>query len=487
MIIGNVIKTKSWKESLEYAKTRKCDVVALIRKTKKRKKYLNFTKPFVKFNIAVITKNSVPFIDNFKDLKNKKIGISQHNSLKQIIQDEYPNLNIVDSKNISDGINKVKNGELFGYIGNLLALEYVLITNFIEDIKVMNILDNISSPLSVGIRNDDNVLFGIFNKLIANIDSKTKEKILKKYREKIHEKEINHILILKISIVFLLITFISILFLMILHKKNKKLEHIQKEINTLNESLKTKIQQEISKNEKQQTIVLQEKKMADLGMMLSAISHQWRQPLAGLSILLGNIKQLKTMNSLDDKVLNQHLEYALSNTKYLNETMETFQNFYCPNKKARFFEIADAINETNLILEPYFKNSQIKIIIKKENDKNECFNFKNEFQQIILSLILNAKDALLNIDAKYEKNIIINIIKKETHYEIYIEDNGSGISPDISKDIFKSFKTTKGKNGTGNGLYISKLIAERKLMGNLKLISSKNPTKFLLTISEKIN
>lgn len=245
---------------------------------------------------------------------------------------------------------------------------------------------------------------------------------------------------------------------------------------------------EMNKKEKkeQEDILFQQKKMADLGEMIGAISHQWKQPLNSLSILLCNLLQFKQMNCLDEQTFNDNLKYAISSTKYLTNTIDTFRDFYLPHKKIQSFDILDAINNTLFILEPYFKNSNINISIEHKNEKYPCYNYKNEFQQIIANLMLNAKEVLQ--ENKSNKNMSIKIIIENgiNEYNISIIDNGTGIKSSIKDELFTPFKTTKGDKGTGSGLYISQLIARKKLLGDLTLTSNKNPTIFLLKMAKKL-
>lgn len=245
--------------------------------------------------------------------------------------------------------------------------------------------------------------------------------------------------------------------------------------------------EEYKKNEKEQeAIVFQQSKMADLGEMMGAISHQWRQPLNSVSILLGNLLQFKEMKCLDDETFKTNIEHALTNTHYLAKTIDTFLDFYRSDKKLESFDIVEAIKDTNFILEPYFKNSCINIEIVEDTVKYSCFNYKNEFQQIIASLLLNSRDALLESNSNEKMYIKISIKEKEFNYQISIEDNGIGIDLSIKEALFRPFKTTKGEKGTGTGLYLSKLIARKKLLGDLSLVSSQNPTVFKLSMLKNV-
>ncbi len=235
----------------------------------------------------------------------------------------------------------------------------------------------------------------------------------------------------------------------------------------------------------QEDILFQQAKMADLGEMIAAISHQWRQPLNSLSIMVGNLLQFKQIGRLSDEIFEENLKHSMINIHYLADTIETFRNFYKTSKKPETFDINRAIDEVFYILSPHFKNLGIKLEIKVlKAETLECLNYKNEFQQVIANLIHNSKDAIIECKECSKKiNIEIELIKD--NFYIKIKDYGVGINPKIRNNLFQSFITTKKQKGTGKGLYLSRLIVKKKLTGNLSIINYKNPTEFLLTIPLK--
>lgn len=246
-------------------------------------------------------------------------------------------------------------------------------------------------------------------------------------------------------------------------------------------------QRKLEEKEKEHhDLFIQQAKMADLGKMIGAVSHQWRQPLNANSIMLSNLLQFKQMGRLDDSIFEENINNMLTNINYLSSTIDTFQDFYKVHKNPQKFELKSTIEEMHLIIEPYCKNTGISIKIESEKENYPCTNFKNEFQQIIEILIINAKDSLVNMINPSEKTILFRIKETQTEYHIEIEDNGIGIQKNIKKELFKPFVTSKGKKGTGSGLYLSRLIAKEKLQGDLQIVSYKGPTTFLLSIKKKI-
>lgn len=249
-------------------------------------------------------------------------------------------------------------------------------------------------------------------------------------------------------------------------------------------SVRDVTEKENEKNEKkeQEDILFQQSKMADLGEMIAAVSHQWRQPLNSLSIMIGNVIHFKKKGKLSDDIFEDNLSYALSNIQYLADTVDTFRNFYKQNKEWQTFYIDNAIEEVSEILKAQFKASGINIVIEKEDYKDcICLNYKNEFQQIIANLFQNAKDAILEKKTAL-KEIKVHIKFLDNTYYIKISDYGNGIASQIQTKLFQPNQTTKKDIGTGKGLYISRLIARKKLKGDLNIKSFSNPTSFLITI-----
>lgn len=238
------------------------------------------------------------------------------------------------------------------------------------------------------------------------------------------------------------------------------------------------------KHEREYEILLfQQAKMAELGQMLSALCHQWTQPLNSLGIFLGNLIQLKKLNKLSDEIFYDNITRSLQNIDYMSNAMNLFKNFYKTQGEIEKFDIIKAINDTICVLFPT-KSISIKITLSKPKNSHICKNYINEFKQIIACLIQNSKQILQTDQNIVSKKIIININQNSQFFIIRIIDNGSGIKQEFLKYIFTPFKSTKGSSGLG--LYISKLIANKKCKGDLFVSRAKNPTIFTLLISKRI-
>jgi len=256
-----------------------------------------------------------------------------------------------------------------------------------------------------------------------------------------------------------------------------------KQLKDLNATLEQRVQEEIEKNKEKQKLLFWQSRMASLGQMLGNIAHQWRQPLTELNLTLFNMKKA---SKNEDNIKVDEL-YSESRNLILNmsNTIDDFTNFFNPQKEKKLFNIKDTINESLLILNKILEKENIKLnIIIKSN--TEVLGISNELSQVILNLVQNSKDAFItnNID---NRNIDILVkdenIENKNYIAIYIKDNALGISEDSIDKIFEPYFTTKHKSqGTGLGLFMSKMIVEKSLNGIIKHKNIDKGSVFTITI-----
>jgi signal transduction histidine kinase len=220
-----------------------------------------------------------------------------------------------------------------------------------------------------------------------------------------------------------------------------------------------------------QSMLLQQSRLASMGEMISIIAHQWRQPLNYLSFVFMHIK--RSCNK--DKETLETIKDANKQLQYMSQTIENFRNFYNPSKKRDNFSIESACRDTINIVAPTLHNIKINLDVKEDF----CvYGSANEFEQVILNLINNARDIL--VERKIKNPKIDIVIDKP---EISISDNGGGIAKEHIDKIFEPYFTTK-KNSDGIGLYIAKTVIEREMGGSLSVKVVGDRTTFVIKLKQ---
>jgi len=251
-------------------------------------------------------------------------------------------------------------------------------------------------------------------------------------------------------------------------KKTKELAESKAKLQYLNKNLKLTIKHEVNKNHEKDRLLFQQSKMASMGEMIGNIAHQWRQPIAVISMWANNIIADVDMDEIDNDNLRKYANNINIQTKHLSDTIDDFRNFFSPNKEKTTFFIKNSIDKTLNLLSASFNAHNIEIITNIE--KIEINSFENELTQSMLNILKNAKDVLTSFDIKDKRIIFINIYKKERVSIIEIFDNGGGIPENIIDKVFEPYFTTKHKSqGTGIGLYMTASIITKHLNGQINV------------------
>ena len=448
-----LISTVSWNQSLQYAKEKKCDILSLIMETPQRKTFLNFTKPYVKIPLVIATGINTTYIENFSLLKNKKIGIIRGYAYTEILKIKYPNIEFVDVENIEEGLTKLEREDVFGFIDSLTTLGYSIQKDYIGQLKIAGKFDE-NWNLSIGVRNDEIILKEILDKAIEDISTEQVQGIFNKWISINYEKSINYTFLIK-TLIFLIV-FILVIFLVYRQYLLKK----------LNNKLNDKIKEEMIKNEEKNRILIQQSRMASMGEMLENIAHQWRQPLSTISMATTGIEIRKEMGTLNDNDFSDSINHIKHSTQFLSETIDSFRNFFNQEKEQKTINIKTTIEKTLELLGVNLSKNDILFI--KDIEEHSINTLENELIQILMNIIINAKDALNNNEN--EKLILINVYMENDKLIICIKDNAGGIEKSIIDKIFEPYFTTKHQfKGTGIGLYMSKIMVEKHLFGEIKV------------------
>lgn len=256
----------------------------------------------------------------------------------------------------------------------------------------------------------------------------------------------------------------------------------------LNKTLEEKADSEVQKRLESENILIQQNKMATMGEMIGAISHQWKQPLNSLGIMTQDVKYAYEYGELDKEYIEAFNKKATEQIQYMAKTIDDFRNFFKPNKEKKPFCITMALENAVKLLESQLKNNSIELDFDNTGAKVFSFGNQNEFSQAIINILNNAKDVLIekmSSDKTLKALIKISIAKKDGKISIKISDNGGGIKEEIISKLFEPYTTSK-ESGTGIGLYMAKMIISDGFKGELTASNSSDGAVFEILIDEFI-
>ncbi|MCG6552060.1 MAG: PAS domain-containing sensor histidine kinase [Candidatus Magnetominusculus sp. LBB02] len=264
-----------------------------------------------------------------------------------------------------------------------------------------------------------------------------------------------------------------------------------KSLEELAAHLEERVKQEVEERLKQEKILVQQAKMASMGEMIEAITHQWRQPLNSLSLVVQDLAEAFANGECDKQFIEEAVSDSMQQIDYMSRTIDDFRNYFKPSKAKETFDVVLAIKEVLSIAWGQLKIHSISILINGTvYDPNSSADFagyfvttyKNEFKQALLNIVNNARDAVKA--APKPREISFCLSAADNVLTINVSDTGSGIPGEILDKIFSPYFTTKedGK-GTGIGLYMSKMIVENNLSGKIYASNSKAGACFTIELS----
>ncbi len=395
----------------------------------------------------------------YKHIDNTKKNIFvEHNKLVYLSSDELHNIidllsEYHDTKELSILIEKIQNR--------------------LEQLKQISdgliIFDNSLNNTELYLKTTHEVLD--LAEQLNNVNTILLEKLLKNDAKYLTDKIIFYQFLLIFMI--LLVTAVFFYFFHIFTsniKKDKKLE-------VLNNTLQERVLEEVNKNRQKDQQLLHQSRLAQMGEMLSMIAHQWRQPLAAISATSASIELKASLNKLDNDTAQQKAHDISNFAQHLSRTIDDFRDFFKPTKKKTETSYDELVASVLEIIGVSIGNKNIELI-QELNCHDRFITYPNELKQVILNFIQNAEDALLEkrIENPYIK---ISTYKENDKYILEVSDNAGGIKEGIIENIFDPYFSTKTKKeGTGLGLYMSKMIIEEHCGGEISVSNSNDGAVF---------
>ena len=274
--------------------------------------------------------------------------------------------------------------------------------------------------------------------------------------------------------IFKIITFFLIYKAIIIAGIKNPLESLFYDLNQSREKLldhKNKLEIEVQKAvkevEERNRMLIVQSRHAQLGEMIAAITHQWKQPLNQISVLSSALMDAWDYDALDEEFLQKSIGNISLVVNDMNNILEDFRNFYTPQNNDTDFELSAIDKPLQALVGRRLKKYDIDLII--DIDPGIILKGKlNEIIQVMLILINNAVDA---INGSENPTGVIELLGRtsEGNIIINVKDNAGGIKQEALDKVFEPYFTSKGDKGTGMGLFLSRTIIEKHFGGRISV------------------
>ena len=469
---------------------KKCKLISITATHSNRFVGMHTTMPISRTFFTLLTKLNHSFIYSASDLKDKLLVV-QREWYRDYLNHFYPYLNIEVEPNQKRMLEKVLQNRAYAIVTIDEKADYFINDYGYGKLKINGFLLK-EHPLeaSVGIQKDEPVLFSIMQKTLKTMSPEQIESIISRWRLTRYHKTTDYTLVIAIFMGMGIILLIMIHYQKKLKRFNKELERNvakkTKELREINDSLEITVQEKINELLQKDEILTRQSKQAVMGEMISMIAHQWRQPLNTIALKISNIQLQEMMSqSVTKEQLLEVLKEINNTIQYLSGTIDDFKTYFKPNKNATKTTLKNLIDKSLSFIDARVKKENIRIYESKLEDV-ELTTYSSELIQVILNIVNNAIDAYIEHPWIEDKVIKIYSEIDQKWVRIFIYDRAGGISNDVMKQLFEPYFSTKEKNGTGLGLYMSKMIIEKQFDGTIDVHSRNATTTFIIEIPKNI-
>ncbi|MBF0537454.1 MAG: GAF domain-containing protein [Nitrospirae bacterium] len=264
------------------------------------------------------------------------------------------------------------------------------------------------------------------------------------------------------------------------------------QLEELNSHLEERVRQEMDRRVQQEVMLIHQSKLAAMGDMIGAIAHQWRQPLNAIGMIIQDFEDAFTFGELNKQYLDTNIKRGMDVIYDMSRTIEDFRNFFRADRERVDFDVIGAVAKVISLFSDQLRHNYIGITVNSNGLTRLITNgFPNEFKQVMLNIIGNARDAILQRRERgemgKEKGLIsIEVAKEADKVLVRLGDNGGGIDDNIIGKIFDPYFTTKQPDkGTGIGLHMSRIIIEEHMSGYLTVENITNGAMFTIELKGK--
>lgn len=474
-----LLPTKTREESYKNLLERKCDFITPESAQTDTSSFMRTNTALFTSPLVVVTASNQPYVADFQEIQHKSFLILEKHPMKSVLLKNFPNIQLKTTDSEVEGLRLIEKGQYYGLITQNLSVPHLFQNIISNNLKVSSQLPFEVSFGFVTLK-DNRTMHSLLEKASSSFLKNDMSNFIKNWVPRQHLKGFDHLLILQSAFLFILFSAIAFKVHFKTSLQNKRLREAKNSLDTLNRELESRIAKEVRLSREKDMVMYRQSRFASMGEMIGNIAHQWRQPLMELSALLMDLYASAKFNP---RVKKREIYETISSSnhviQFMSQTINDFKNFFSPEKEMEVFSINKAIEESANIMRATLGHHKILLNIDAIGDEAMALGFKNEYAQAIINIISNAND-ILTERAVNDAIISITIETDRVGSRVAIEDNGGGISKFHLDKVFDPFFSKKERGGTGIGLFMSKMIIENHMNGNITAENTTRGAKFCI-------
>ncbi len=171
-----VKRSQTWTATLDAMRNRECDFTPMVKFTKSRAEYMDFTTPYASFPYVIVTRQGEPLLRDIQAQSDQAFAVLRGYAVHEDLGNQYPDIRLRPVDTLLEGLTLVQSGEVYGYVGASAPIVIAMRQFGITDLKISGKLPY-GYSLSVGTRNDEPILRGIFQKAVESLSPEDQRRI----------------------------------------------------------------------------------------------------------------------------------------------------------------------------------------------------------------------------------------------------------------------------------------------------------------------
>ena len=481
-----LVPTHSKEESIQKLLSKKCDFIAMSSETSDADLKMAFTSAVLQVPLVVLTTDDRLYVSDFKEIADRSFVIQKDHPMISSLRALFPALKLTLVPSEVDGLRWVEEGQYYGFITSNFTVSHLFAHHIANNLKVSAQIP-LTMPVGFTLLAENQLLYSILEQSTQSILQNEIQRLIQKWIPERSPKGFDYSVVLQLVLFFILFSAIAFALYFEVRLKKSRLEEATKSLDTLNHELESRIKEEVEISREKDMVMYRQSRFASMGEMIGNIAHQWRQPLMELSAILMDLqaaihfKTKVTEHDVVDTIVSSNRVI-----QFMSHTIDDFRNFFSPQKELSAFCINEVVAEAINIMKATLHHHRITLEVIEHLPNAMAYGLKNEYAQVIINLISNAKD-ILTVRAVAKGHIVIEIDQNAEYSKVSVIDNAGGIKDEDFSHIFEPFFTKEKSNGTGIGLFMSRMIIENNMKGIITVGNVDDGVAFCVTVPRPHN
>ncbi|WP_190275662.1 ATP-binding protein [Sulfurospirillum deleyianum] len=476
-----LLPTQDKEESFQALSDKQCDFIAMTTPLPDAEDRFVFTSSFLDVPLVVLTSDDKVYVPDFKTIQERSFVIHKEHPMIETLRLMVPLMRLDGVESNIEGLKRVENGEYYGFITSNLVVSHLFQHHLANRLKVSAQIP-LSIPFGFAILKENEMLHAILEQSIKYSLKSEMETLVRKWVPERSPKGFDYHVVLQLVLFFMLFSALSFALYFEMRLKKSRLEVATQSLDALNQELESRIKEEVKISREKDMVMYRQSRFASMGEMIGNIAHQWRQPLMELSAILMELQaKVHFKKQLRDEEIIETISSSNRVIQFMSHTIDDFRNFFSPQKEFQRFCINAVVKESLHIMNATFHHHRIEVEVREHLLDVMANGLKNEYAQVMINLLSNAKDILV-ARGIVKKRIVIEIDEDAMASTVVVWDNAGGIEEENLAHIFEPFFTKEKSNGTGIGLFMSRMIVENNMHGSMSVKNKKEGALFCVRL-----